>query len=577
MLIQALAEYADTRLQEQLDDLSFETKPVPYFLEIGRDGSFLGLIPRTEEVQRGKKIIKQTQALRVPKSPVNRNSGEHPLLACDEFRYVLGNEEKHRKKHLAFVALLEAAAAATSEPALQSCVAFYGRADQVAAARSALADQKMPAGAVIALSADGPVVAHNTVRQYWLEHYRKANADRNQKGGEGMCLISGKIGPIAPTHEKVKGVGSLGGQQAGVSLMSFDKDAFCSYGWEQNANSPVSPERAAAYVLALNDLLKRGNASRIDRCGVGFLFWTKKFIEKTPISIVEEADPEQVKQLFLLDEGSLRLSPNEFYLLGVSGNGGRLLVRFWIHENLEAVLKNVAAWFKGLRIASPFTGEIAEPPKLWQLLASLAREEPPPDRAIQLIRRAILGQPLGVTILSGALARLRVVPGKERLSPVRAGLIRLCVNDRYGEPKMTEALDPNLNHPAYMCGRLLALYDGLQYQAQGEVNANVSDRYYALASAYPALAFPKLSELGLRHLKKLRRDKPGAAVNIEKEIQEIHLRLAGSGAKFPPRLSLEDQGRFAIGYHHQRAESMARAVARKQERRQNESREENQL
>jgi CRISPR-associated protein Csd1 len=207
------------------------------------------------------------------------------------------------------------------------------------------------------------VVAHNTVRQYWREHYRKANADRNQKGGEGMCLISGKIGPIAPTHEKVKGVGSLGGQQAGVSLMSFDKDAFCSYGWEQNANSPVSPERAAAYVLALNDLLKRGNASRIDRCGVGFLFWTKKFIEKTPISIVEEADPEQVKQLFLLDEGSLRLSPNEFYLLGVSGNGGRLLVRFWIHENLEAVLKNVAAWFKGLRIASPFTGEIAEPPK----------------------------------------------------------------------------------------------------------------------------------------------------------------------------------------------------------------------
>jgi len=577
MLIQALAEYADTRLQEQLDDLSFETKPVPYFLEIGGDGAFLGLISRTEQVPRGKKMVKQTQTLRVPKSPVNRNSGEHPLLACDEFRYVLGSEEKHRKKHRAFVALLEAAASATSDPALQSCVAFYRRADQVEAARTALADQKMQAGAVIALSAAGPVVAHDAVRQYWREHYRKANADRNEKGGEGMCLISGKIGLIAPTHEKIKGLGSLGGQPAGVSLMSFDKEAFCSYGWEQNANSPVSPERAAAYVLALNDLLKHSTSSRIDRCGVGFLFWTKKFVEKTPISIIEDADPEQVRQLLLLDEGSLRLPANEFYLLGVSGNGGRLLVRFWIHENLETVLKNVAGWFKGLRIANPFTGERAEPPKLWQLLTSLAREDPPPDRAIQLVRRAILGQPLGVTILAGALARLRVIPSKERLSPVRAGLIRLCVNDHYGEPKMTEALDPNLNHPAYMCGRLLALYDGLQYQAQGEVNANVSDRYYALASTYPALAFPKLSELGLRHLKKLRRDKPGAAVNIEKEIQEIHLRLAGSGAKFPPPLSLEDQGRFAIGYHHQRAESMARAVARKQERQHNESREENQL
>lgn len=140
---------------------------------------------------------------------------------------------------------------------------------------------------------------------------------------------------------------------------------------------------------------------------------------------------------------------------------------------------------------------------------------------------------------------------------------------------MSEELDPNLNHPAYICGRLLALYDGLQYQAQGEVNANVSDRYYSLASTYPALAFPKLSELGLRHLKKLRRDNRGAAVNIEKEIQEIHTRLAAAGATFPPPLSIEDQGRFAIGYHHQRADSMARAMARKQERQPNESREEN--
>ena len=103
----------------------------------------------------------------------------------------------------------------------------------------------------------------------------------------------------------------------------------------------------------------------------------------------------------------------------------------------------------------------------------------------------------------------------------------------------------------------------------------MSDRYYSLASTYPALAFPKLSDLGLKHLRKLRRDKPGAAVNIEKEIQEIHTRLAASGAKFPPPLSLENQGRFAIGYHHQRAESMARAMTKKHERQQNASREEN--
>ncbi len=139
---------------------------------------------------------------------------------------------------------------------------------------------------------------------------------------------------------------------------------------------------------------------------------------------------------------------------------------------------------------------------------------------------------------------------------------------------MNEKLDPSLNYPAYLCGRLLAVYDGLQYSAQGEVNATVSDRYYALASTYPQLAFPKLTDLSLKHLRKLRRDSRGAAVNIEKEIQEIHQQLAASGAKFPAQLSLEDQGRFAIGYHHQRAENMARAIARKQERKEDQSREE---
>ena len=455
----------------------------------------------------------------------------------------------------------------------QRLLLFLRRSGRTSGARQAFAGSKPPVGANIALSVGGPVIDRDDVRRYWREHYQKANAARNEKGGEGMCLISGKVGPIAPTHEPIKGMASLGGQPKGVAMMSFDKEAFRSYGWEKNANSPVSPERAAAYVLALNDLLKRGRASRIDHCGVGFLFWTKKPAERTPISILEEADPEQVKQLLLLDEGSLHLDPNEFYLLGVSGNGGRLLVRFWIHENLETVHKNVAGWFKGLRISSPFGGT-PDPPKLWQLLGAIARDEPPPDRAIQLIRRAILGEPLGNTILAGALARLRLASGAERLSPVRAGLIRLCINDQKEGPKMSEELDPNLNHRAYLCGRLLALYDGLQFQAQGEVNASVSDRYYSLASTYPALAFPKVIDLGLRHLKKLRRDKRGAAVNIEKEIQEIYVRLAAGGAVFPPALSLENQGRFAIGYHHQRADSIARGIAKKQERQQNESREE---
>ena len=160
-----------------------------------------------------------------------------------------------------------------------------------------------------------------------------------------MCLVSGEIGPIAPTHEKVKGVTSLGGQSSGTVLMSCDKDAFCSYGWVKNANSPVSPQRAAAYVLALNDLLQRGHYSRVDHCGVGFLYWTSEPLEQPhPISLLEEPVPQQLDEISNADSTTLK---NDVCLLGVSGNGGRLRVRFWINEPMDVVLAQSAPLVPG--------------------------------------------------------------------------------------------------------------------------------------------------------------------------------------------------------------------------------------
>lgn len=128
---------------------------------------------------------------------------------------------------------------------------------------------------------------------------------------------------------------------------------------------------------------------------------------------------------------------------------------------------------------------------------------------------------------------------------------------------MNENLDEGLKHPAYICGRLLAMFDSLQYSAQGGLNVTVADRYFSLASTYPQLAFPKLEQLSRAHLKKLRRDNPGAAYSIEQRLHELSEAL---GMKYPGQQSLEDQGRFAIGFHHQKAEDQRRikeAVAKK--------------
>ena len=595
MLVQALAEYADQFLSAQLNDAAWEEKPVPWSLDISQQGAFLKAVPRMTSVMRGKKEVPVAMRMSVPRSPVNRNSGEHPLLATDDIAYVLGvgpwtpdkasDQEKAEKHHQAFVELVRSAATKTGDEALAACVRFYDNPEQVEKARTALTEAK--AGALIALSVGSALVERESVQAYWREHYQAAFAER-MEGSPGECLISGKLGAIAPTHEKIKGVVSLGGQASGVSLMSFDKEAFRSYGWERNQNSPVSPDRALAYVLALNDLLKTDDATRVgkgqrkDVAGVGFLTWLRNPADFNAIDILEKADPKDVAVLLTFDPRA-DPDPNRFYMIGVSGNGGRLRVRYWVTESLSELKLNLKQWHEQLRVSYPW--EDPPPVRLWQLLYAIDREgKPPAHDTLALMRRGIEGttQPLGYSMLAAALNRLRH-PGDDlgkskdkKSSPldlqrlrVPMGLVRMCVNDiarSKGEQEMSEGLDQSCVLPAYVCGRLMAVFENLQrVSSESEVNSSVLDRYFALASTYPAVAFPKIESLAQKHLRKLRRDKGGAAYAIDARLQELHNLLQPSAAgAYPAKLSLEGQGLFSLGYYHQKAWSIAQAKDRKQ-------------
>jgi len=457
--------------------------------------------------------------------------------------------------------------------------------------------EKVKPGSIVALAVGEPLVNLEPVREIWRDHYKTEFAAR-MEGDTGECIVSGKVGPIAPTHEKIKNVGNLGGQAAGVSLMSFDKEAFRSYGWERNTNSPVSPDRALAYVLALNDLLRPGGSAskvpgqfgkvrRNNKGGVGFVFWTR---EPSGYDIFASLDPPDAATLndMLNLNDDVQVDANDFYMAGLSGNGGRLRVRYWVADSLARVQRNVAEWHRQLRLAWPW--EDAAPVRLWQLQNVLDRDgEPPAHVEIALVRRAIEGraQPLGYSILSATLNRLRHPDTNNRgearnketrpLASLRVavGLVRLCIDDlRFTrkEEEMSEGLDPNCTLPAYLCGRLMFVYENLQQTASGGVNASVLDRYFSLASTYPAIAMPKIADLGQAHLRKLRRDKPGAAFRIDERLQEIHAKLTPSATgPYPAKLGLEDQGLFILGYYHQKAENAKKMQIAKQAKDQNES------
>ncbi len=582
MLLQALTDYAHRYLAEELKDAAWTMKRVHWQIKISLQGDFLGVVDRTAVAATVERKNQDFLLMSIARSPVNRSNGEHPLLGTDEISYVLGvgpwtgnkfvDRSRAQKHHAAFVNLVGRAALDTGEPALASCARFYAKLEEVEKARDAV--RKARAGALVAFDIDGPLVERESVREYWRKLYSDVLAARTD-GVRGECMVSGKSGPIASPHPRIQGLSNLGGQASGVALVSFEHEAFCSYGWRQNQNCPVSPDRAFAYVLALNDLLKHENGRRKDIAGHAFLYWLTNTSKLDLLGLLDGADPKEVRALLSYDPRK-DCDPNRFCMVAVSGNGGRMRLNYWVEIGLSEVKSNLQDWFSQLRLEYPKLGRYEpRPVQLWQLLRALDRNgEPDHPVVLALLRRSIEGLPLGYAVLSQALRQLRrFATGDPKatsadkkaypmsLGRLRAslGLIRLCMNDllrQKGEvPCISEGLNQACTLPAYVWGRLMAEYEYLQLVSSTiEYSSSIVNRYFALASDHPALAFPKIEILAQRHLRILHRNSRTTAELMDVRLQNLRRLLtfldstASSGV-----LSLEEQGFFALGYYHQKA------------------------
>lgn len=125
---------------------------------------------------------------------------------------------------------------------------------------------------------------------------------------------------------------------------------------------------------------------------------------------------------------------------------------------------------------------------------------------------------------------------------------------------MKEELDIENSAPAYLCGRLFSLIEGIQRSALGkDINAGVRERFFSAASASPSAAFGRLMRMMQNHLTKIRQDKPGLAIVLDMETTELCSKIK----HFPMTLSLEQQGQFALGYYHQKHDNFNRAKQNK--------------
>jgi len=577
MIIKRLYELAER--ENMLADPAFEDLPIPLVIVVRGDGEFVDIRDTRTSVDvaaKGgtKKRLDNGKVLSVPKAHGNTASGGFARFFADTLPRVLpiSDEKKSVASRATFWLQMDHAATESGDPALGAICKFGRRfiSDSDLVQRLAAEVSKLAPGAgarcTFAIYEDVglTILEREPVRKWWRHYFVHVAAQRQEAGPRGLCQITGEKGSIATVHgTKISGI--TGGSPMGACLVSGDKDAFESYGLSHAANANIGYRAAEGYTRSLQALLKETlGRTKVTVGGTTFLFWGKDQRAIGDItSVFDSGDPGQIAHLLKSPHaGSMvrALDKDAFYCLVLSANAARIVVRDYLETPLDAAVVHLQRWFDDLQIIEP-SGHRRHPRfPLWQIALATAdmTENVSPTVGPQLLLSALSGRPIGDHMLAACIRRLQA-EGTGAFNPVRLGLVKLLLIRR--SIPMTESLQLN-GSPAYICGRLLAVFEQAQWGALGDVNATVVDRYYSTASASPGLVLPRLFRSAAQHISKLESDKPGMAENIKKELEA----LCASLTEIPHTLPLEQQGEFALGFYHQRAEFRHRAAERIKEK-----------
>jgi CRISPR-associated protein Csd1 len=368
-----------------------------------------------------------------------------------------------------------------------------------------------------------------------------------------FCLIEGKVDFLAELHPFVKGV--WGSKPSGGKIISFNEDAFCSQGKEQGANATVGQSSAFRYTTALNHLLRFDSPQRFQIADTSTVFWSAEDTTMEDIfGNVFADDPdrgaEAVKSLLSASyRGSLTLNEGKtrFFILGLAPNAARISVRFWQNSTVAEIAENLGKHFETLQIvhAPQESGFLPIGRLLRNMAVQGKNDNINPRMASELMRSILNGFPYPHSVLHAVIRRIKA---DQNISFARAALLKAWLNRQIkqtSEKEIKMSLDVENTNQGYRLGRLFAVLEKAQEEAIPGANAGIRDRYYGAASSTPASVYPILLKTYPHHIGKL---EVGRKIYFDKLVQNITLELQD----FQKVLKLEDQGRFALGYYHQR-------------------------
>ncbi|EKD96705.1 MAG: hypothetical protein ACD_23C01325G0003 [uncultured bacterium] len=567
----------------------FSEEKIGWVLVLSKDGKLVDVVPNYTDDRRP-----QPKLLKVPQ-PAKKSMNISANFLWGNTQYVLGITNKILKKPVsdyfqAFKALHLEKLEATEDAGLKALVKFLESWQPEQFNSPPCKPEMLDANLVFKLDGEmGYLHERETAQKLW-----SSMIEPEENSSVLHCLVTGDKASVARLHPPIKGgfLTKHGGQSSGVSIVSFNEDAYTSYGKEKGENAPVSEAAAFGYTTALNYLLRRENNQCVSIGDTSTVFWavandphqaeqaekTFSWMVNMPADDGEETAKlkpvlDAISQGKPLSEINHDLDPaTRFYVLGLAPNASRLSIRYWLDTSFGELSEHIAKHWQDLQLQPPAWG--AKPPSVWSLLIQTTprrknkegkfekskSEDIPKQLAGELMRSILTGQVYPKSLLAKLVGRIRSDGdvGRLRVALIKAVLQR---NSRiFGNTKeLPMALNRDEPDIAYRLGRLFAVLEIAQRAALGNLNASIRDRYYSGASTTPNSIFPMLMKNYKNHHSDLRKgkkaewvkDAPKTAGWLEKEIGQITSNF-DSSSPFPRTMNLEQQGRFVIGYYHQR-------------------------
>lgn len=586
MLIKALCDYS--ALQENKTPAGYCEYDIHYEILLTPEGKIAAIndvrIPQIIKLKNGKTKINYFPAMeqfpvRTEKTDIDKNTIEHRSRYIFGLNYDKGTltptdaTNKAAKSHKCFCEWNEKFFENIDSPICKAYLNFIRTWDPEQETQNphllALGKEYSSSYYEFGLDGSPEIKLHNDskFKAAYEGYLAQLNADSDSDDTElSTCSILGEKLPQARIHDKIKGI--KGGMSSGCVLVGMKESAFESYGKKQSYNSNVSEKAMKMYTSAFNSLLAdRSHYKTFDDMTIVYFAMKKNDAEECNMfacmfsgfedelnkTVVTEADRNINTVMTQLKQGKtadMPYDPNvEFYVAGFTPNSSRISQKFIFHDKFGRIFDNVLKHQQDISFTEGQHQVSIERIKRELISPKSSKETVPPPLTAALFEAILKGTRYPEELLSTIVARVKTDSDEEnnhfiKLNDTRAGLIKGCINRKQNKEEIKMSLDLENKNQAYLCGRLFAVLEKIQQDASGGgLNRTIKDSYFASACSKPSTVFPKLYKLSQNHIKKL-----SSPVFYNKLCGEI---LDGLDGKFPSTLSLDDQGRFIVGYAQQ--------------------------